>query len=43
MIGTQGYAEVNWNPVEMLDLKRFKEVVISLGMHSPFVKQMLIS
>ena len=37
----QGYAELIWNPVEVLELKRFKEAVISYGVHSPFVKQML--
>ena len=28
-------------PVEMLDSRRFKEAIISYGMNSPFVKQML--
>lgn len=37
----QGYAEVNWSPIEMIDLERFKVAVISFGMNSPFVKQML--
>lgn len=39
----QGYSEVNWNPIEILYLKRFKEAIDSYGMHSPFVKQMLNS
>ena len=39
----QGYAEIYWNPVEMLDYLRFKDAVISYGMHLPFVKQMLNS
>ena len=34
-------AEANWIPVPMLDLRRFKESIVSYGMHSPFVKQML--
>ena len=29
--------------MEMLNLRRFKEVIVSYGMHSPFVKQMLNS
>ena len=33
------YSEVNWDLVKMLDVKRFKEAVVSYGMHSPFVKQ----
>lgn len=32
-----------WAPIEMLDLKRFKEAIVSYGMHSPYVKQMLNS
>lgn len=39
----QGYSEVNWDPIEMLDLKRFKEEIFLYGMHSPSVKQMLNS
>lgn len=37
---SQGYAEVNLNPVNMLDLG-VKEVIVSYGIHSPFVRQML--
>ena len=29
----------NWTPVPMLDLRRFKEAIVSCGMHSLFVKQ----
>ncbi|XP_052593228.1 torsin-1A-interacting protein 1 isoform X3 [Peromyscus californicus insignis] len=32
-----------WAPIEMLDLRRFKEAIVSYGMHSPYVKQMLNS
>lgn len=39
----QGDAEVMWDPVEILDWKRFKKAVISCGIHSPFVEQMLNS
>ena len=39
----QGYKVADWNPVQFLDLKRLKEVVISYGMHSPCVKQILNS
>lgn len=38
----QGYAEVHWSPVEMLDLKRFKNAVISNGVKS-FEEQILNS
>lgn len=39
----QSYLEINWNPVEMLYLKRLKEAVVPYGMHTPFMKQMLDS
>ena len=39
----QGYIEVNWNPVDMLNLKRFKKAVVSHGMYSSFVRRMLNS
>ena len=39
----QGYTDVNWNHVDMLNLNRFKETVVSYGMNSPFVRQMLNS
>ena len=39
----QGYSRVNWDAIEILDLKRFKKATVSYGMHSPFVKQMLNS
>lgn len=35
------YTEAHWNPVEMLDLRRFKEAIVSYGMHLPFKKWML--
>ena len=34
---------MKWNPIEMLDLKRFKEAAISYGKHPSYVKQMLNS
>lgn len=34
----QGYDEIGWSPVEITDLSQFKEVVISYGMHSIYVK-----
>lgn len=37
------YGEVPCNPLEVLDLRRFKEDVVSYGMHSPFVKWILNS
>nr|CDQ07277.1 Bm11540 [Brugia malayi] len=37
------YHEAEWRPVEVLDLRKFKESVTNFGMHSPFVKQMLTS
>ena len=39
----QGYKEINWNPVDMLDLKRVKEAVVSYGVYSSFARQMLNS
>lgn len=38
----QGYTEDNWDPVEMLNLKGFKEALVSYGMFSPFLKQFQI-
>ena len=37
----QGYAEIGWHPTEMIDRRHFKEGIISYGMHSPYVKQIL--
>ena len=37
----RGSVTVNWTPVPMLDLRRFKEAIVSYGMHLLFVKQML--
>ena len=31
----------NWTSVSVLDLRRFEEVIISYGMHSPIMKEML--
>ena len=36
----RGSATVNWTTEPMLDFRRFKEAIVSYGMHSPFVKQM---
>ena len=41
MPNDRGCVRACWTSVSMLDLKRFKEVIISNGMHSPYVKQML--
>ena len=41
MPNNRGSVTANWTPVPMLDLRRFKEAIVSYGMHSPFVKQML--
>ena len=32
---------MNWNPTEILDLKRFKEAVILHAILSPYINQML--
>lgn len=32
----QGYTEDNWDPVEMLNLKEFKEALVSYGMFHLF-------
>ena len=39
----QGYQEVEWQPLDVLDLRKFKESVTNFGMHLPFVKQILTS
>lgn len=31
----QGYSEIRWNLMEMLAFRRFKQTVVSYGMHSP--------
>lgn len=33
----QGYGGVKWNHTEILDLRRFKEAIISYGIHSLYV------
>ncbi|KAL6040241.1 hypothetical protein STEG23_020317 [Scotinomys teguina] len=38
-----GHVQNKWIPIDMLDLKRFKEAIVNYGIHSPFVKQMLNS
>lgn len=37
----QCYGEITWNPIDILDLKRFKEAIISSGVHSFYMKQIL--
>jgi hypothetical protein len=38
----QGYKEeIDWCPTEMIDLRWFKEAMISYRTHSPYVKQIL--
>lgn len=37
----QGYQEFKWWPIEALDLKRFKETVMTHGLHSPYVIQVV--
>lgn len=39
----QGYARTEWTSMKMLDLRRFKDVIVSYGICSAFVKQMLNS
>jgi hypothetical protein len=36
-----GYNKIGRHPIEMIDLKHHKEPMISYGMHSPYVKQIL--
>ena len=36
-----GIFKAEWTPVKMLDLRRFKEVIVSYGMYSPFAEKML--
>ena len=37
----QGYDEIRWYPIEFIDLRHFKEAMISYEMHLPYVKQIL--
>jgi hypothetical protein len=37
----QDYQEFGWHPIEVLDLKKFKETVITYGLHSPYVRKIL--
>ena len=39
----QDYLEVNWDTLDTLELKRFKETIVSYGMPSFFVRQILNS
>lgn len=41
-LGYAGY-RIKMNPIDILDLKRFKGAVFSYGSHSPYVHQMLNS
>lgn len=37
----QGDEENTWNPIEILDLRRFREMIVSYGRHSSYMKQIL--
>jgi len=37
----QCYEEITWNPIDILDLRRFKEAIVSSGVHSSYMKQIL--
>lgn len=39
----QGYNKIKCNPIDILDLQRFKEADLSYGIHSSYVKQILNS
>lgn len=39
--GAPAYNELSWHPVEIVDLKHFKETVLLYGLYSPFAKEML--
>jgi hypothetical protein len=39
----QGYQEFEWQSMDMLDLRKFKESITNFGVHSPFAKQILTS
>ena len=39
----QGYQEFEWQPVDLLELRKSKESVTNFGMHLPSVKQILTS
>jgi hypothetical protein len=36
-----GYDEIGCLPIDRTDLRHFKEAMISYGMHSPYVRQIL--
>ena len=37
----QSYDEVGSHPIKMINIRHFKEAIISYEMHSPYVKQIL--
>lgn len=37
--GEEAYDEMTSHPIDMLDLKEFKESILRYGMQSPFIKQ----
>jgi hypothetical protein len=39
--GGQAYNELTWRPIQILDLKHFKEAMVLHDLHSSFVKEML--
>ena len=41
LLSGRGSVIANWTPVPMLGLRRSKEAIVSYGMHSRFMKQML--
>lgn len=39
--GHHAYNELTWCPIEMIDLKHFKVVVVLYSLHSPFINEIL--
>ena len=37
--GEQGYDKIGLHPIEIIDIRHFKEAMISYEMHSSYVKQ----
>jgi hypothetical protein len=37
----QSYVKIGWHPVELINLRHFKEAMVSYGMPSSYMKQIL--
>jgi hypothetical protein len=41
MVPDQGYDKIGWHPIEIIDLRHFKETMVSYWIYSSYVKQIL--